>query len=212
MRDASRKRKQIEPSTSTQCIPITNINENIEQNERNNSTWPSFISAASPIKVSSNNSLSSLSLELTHTPSPTKSSKSTNPQALHHSSNANREVNSNFPIPPFAVEPECSIEQNTIHANPAVSQEPNTPEIDADLVVEMATGIFPVESKQNYGYEIERGNRQFPGPAGILPRLHTGLESNPRLATLMRLHKGRDLRKFSDQTSSNSPASKKRTQ
>ena len=220
---ASRKRKSTEPSTSTQCIPITTINENTERDKHSEFTWPRFNSATSPIKGSSpNNSLCSASFELTHSPSPKTSSKSANYPSIHQPPNVNKESNPNFSIPPLSAEPEILIEQNTVehfvdeiprlNSKSTVNLEENQPEIDADLVVELATGTFAGDPKLNNGDEIETGNRQFPGPAGILPRLHTGLESNPRLATLMRLHKGRDLKKFSDQTSSYSPASKSKRQ
>ena len=66
---------------------------------------------------------------------------------------------------------------------------------DADEVIQMVTQV----STDNSNADDRSNNqisRQFPGPAGILPRLHPGLEAEPRLANLMRLHKGSDLRKY----------------
>ena len=66
---------------------------------------------------------------------------------------------------------------------------------DADEVIQMITQI----STDNSNADDRSNNqlsRQFPGPAGILPRLHSGLDAEPRLANLMRLHKGSDLRKY----------------
>ena len=79
-----------------------------------------------------------------------------------------------------------------------ISEDEDEPVINADQVIELASGLSP----SNLSYSDCRSDnptskRQFPGPAGILPRLHVGLEGNPRLASLMRLHKGSDLRKFS---------------
>ena len=68
---------------------------------------------------------------------------------------------------------------------------------DADDVIEMVTGVTP--NTDDFGVDRsdrQSRNRQFPGPAGILPRLHEGLESNPRLANLMRLHKGSELKQY----------------
>ena len=70
--------------------------------------------------------------------------------------------------------------------------------IDADHVIELVTREASQSSNCNKDVNnLQNNNRQFPGPAGILPRLHAGLESNPGLAKLMRLHKGSDLKKFS---------------
>ena len=69
---------------------------------------------------------------------------------------------------------------------------------DADQVIELVTGVMSQNNTDlgNYRSDLQTNNRQFPGPAGILPRLHVGLESDPRLANIMRLHKGSDLKIF----------------
>ena len=72
------------------------------------------------------------------------------------------------------------------------------PTIDADQIIELVTGISANDLEfQGSMTDVHSSNRQFPGPAGILPRLHTGVESNPGLANIMRLHRGSDLKKFS---------------
>ena len=72
------------------------------------------------------------------------------------------------------------------------------PTIDADQIIELVTGISANDVEfQGSITDVHSSNRQFPGPAGILPRLHTGVESNPGLANIMRLHRGSDLKKFS---------------
>ena len=67
---------------------------------------------------------------------------------------------------------------------------------DADAVIKMVTEVANDTSNAGDDRSNNQISRQFPGPAGILPRLHRGLESEPRLANLMRLHKGSDLRKY----------------
>ena len=72
------------------------------------------------------------------------------------------------------------------------------PTIDADQIIELVTGISANDLEfQGSITDAHSSNRQFPGPAGILPRLHTGVESHPGLANIMRLHRGSDLKKFS---------------
>ena len=158
-------------------------------------------SIESPIEESaSNSSVSSASFELFEPCSPTHFSKSPNKSQLLNSDSAR--------VPMIEIEnvqyncDEISKTNSTIHF------EQKQQEIDADLVVELATGTFlGGTSYREAVKDVHNGDRQFPGPAGILPRLHTGLDSNPSLANLMRMHKGRDLKKFSVNPLKDDPAS-----
>ena len=150
-----------------------------------------FKSIESPIKESaSNSSVSSASFELFEPCNPTHFSKSPRKSQLQTSDSGR------VPL----------IEKDNVHLNcekiskmnSTIQFEQKEQEIDADLLVELATGTFLGDSSYREAVkDVHTGDRQFPGPAGILPRLHTGLDSNPGLANLMRMHKGRDLKKFS---------------
>ena len=159
-----------------------------------------FKSIESPIKESaSNSSVSSASFELFEPCSPTHFSKSPRKSQLQTSDSGR------LPLIEQDAQYNCKEISKT---NTTIEFEQKEPEIDADLVVELATGTFLGESSyQEAVKDVHTGDRQFPGPAGILPRLHTGLDSNPGLANLMRMHKGRDLKKFSVHPSKDDPAS-----
>ena len=205
-----------EPATSTQCLKERNINENNQHCDKSNLPLSEFQSIESPIKVSSNSSVGSASFELIDSPSPGKCLKTHNKQQsdrLTFEENL-KDIPRSFiqtkdtgpdtvierqEIQPFNDEIQCfNDEPPILDTNSSVDLIRKEPEIDADMVVELATQTFSgVNYYNENGPEIHTEDRQFPGPAGILPRLHKGLDSNPKLINLMRTRKGKDLKKFS---------------
>ena len=200
-----------EPTTSTQCLKERNINENNQNYEKSKLPLSEFQSIESPIKVSSNSSVGSASFELIDSPSPGKCLKTHNKQQSDRLT-----IEENLKDIPKDTRPDTVIERQEIpqfndeiqyfndeppilDTNSSVDLVRKEPEIDADMVVELATQTFSGVNYYNENSpEIHTEDRQFPGPAGILPRLHKGLDSNPNLINLMRTRKGKDLKKFSD--------------
>ena len=160
--------------------------------------------------------MGSASFELIDSPSPGKCLKTYNKQQSNRLTyeESLKDIPNSF-IQTTDTEPDTVIERQEIQnfndeiqyfndkppildTNSSVDLVRKDPEIDADMVVELATQTYSSVNYYNENSpEIHTEDRQFPGPAGILPRLHKGLDSNPKLINLMRTRKGKDLKKYS---------------
>ena len=191
--------------TSTQYASDDSFNKISRQITSRNVPNSYFKSSASPIKASlEENAIDEAFFDLGCSPSSTSSHKHLQPSMVIHSHD-NSQSNI-FPANSDLYDGECQSNNHFDNGNleneyrgleaAVLSQEDKT--ISADQVIELVSGISPSTSSNSDSISGNtRNKRQFPGPAGILPRLHEGLEGNPSLANLMRLHKGSDLKKFS---------------